>query len=67
MKYLFVFPHIQGSGAGAALLDEVQTKVAGPISIHVLAVNDVGVLWCLRRGFRGVDGWAEPFEVEMAA
>ena len=67
MKYLFVFPHIQGSGAGAALFDAIQAKVAGPISIHVLAVNDVGVLWCLRSGFRAIDGWVEPFEVVMAA
>ncbi len=67
VKYLFVFPHIQGSGAGTALLDAVQAKVAGPISIHVLAVNDVGILWYLRRGFRIVDGWAEPFGGVMAA
>ena len=43
MKYLFVFPHIQGSGAGTALLDAVQVKIAGPISIHVFVVNDVAI------------------------
>ncbi len=67
IKYLFVRPGAQGSGAGSALLDTVQERVGGEISVHVLAVNDVGILWYLRRGFRVVDGWAEPLEGEMAA
>jgi ribosomal protein S18 acetylase RimI-like enzyme len=67
IKYLFVLPASQGSGAGAALLNAVQARVGDAISIHVLAVNDVGILWYLRRGFRVVDGWAEPLEGKMAA
>ena len=67
IKYLFVLPGAQGSGAGSALLDAVQARVKGPISVHVLAVNDVGILWYLRRGFKVVDGWAEPFEGADAA
>lgn len=67
IKYLFVLPAFQGSGVGAALLNAVQARVGDAISIHVLAVNDVGILWYLRRGFRVVDGWAEPLEGKMAA
>ena len=67
VKYLFVFPHIRGSSAGTSLLDAVQAKVPEPISIHVLAVNDVGILWYLRLGSRVSGSWAEPFEGEMAA
>jgi GNAT superfamily N-acetyltransferase len=67
IKYLFTSPGAQGGGAGTALLDAVQERVGGAISIHVLAVNDVGILWYLRRGFRIVDGWAEPLEGMMAA
>jgi GNAT superfamily N-acetyltransferase len=67
IKYLFVLPGAQGGGAGSALLDAVQARVGGPISVHVLAVNDTGVLWYLRRGFRVVDGWAEPLEGQTAA
>jgi len=67
VKYLFVDPEAQGSGAGSALLDAVQDRVGGPISVHVLAVNDTGILWYLGRGFRVVDGWAELFEGVNAA
>jgi GNAT superfamily N-acetyltransferase len=67
IKYLFVLPGAQGGGAGSALLDGVQERAGGAISVHVLAVNDVGVLWYLRRGFRVVDGWAEAFEGKVAA
>jgi GNAT superfamily N-acetyltransferase len=67
IKYLFVLPGAQGSGAGSALLDAVQARAEGPISVHVLAVNDVGILWYLRRGFKVVDGWAEPLEGMTAA
>ena len=67
IKYLFVLPGTQGNGAGTALLAGVQDHVEGPISVHVLAVNDIGILWYLRRGFRVVDGWAEPFEGKTAA
>jgi ribosomal protein S18 acetylase RimI-like enzyme len=67
IKYLFVLPGAQGSGAGTALLDAVQSRVGGKISVHVLAVNDVAILWYLRRGFRVVDGWAEALEGETAA
>ena len=48
IKYLFVLPGAQGSGAGTALLDGVQTRARGPISVHVLAVNDAGILWYTR-------------------
>lgn len=67
IKYLFVLPETQGAGAGAALLDRIQERAAGPISVHVLSVNDVGILWYLRRGFQVVDGWAEPLEGRTAA
>lgn len=67
IKYLFVLPGAQGSGAGSALLDAVQARSGGAISVHVLAVNDVGILWYLRRGFKVVDGWAEPLEGVTAA
>ncbi len=62
VKYLFVLPEEQGVGAGARLLDAVQSIVGGPISVHVLALNDTGLLWYLRRGFRVESGFAEPFE-----
>lgn len=67
VKFLFVTPEAQGSGAGSALLDAIQARVDGPISVHVLSVNDAGVLWYLGRGFRIVDGWAEIFQGETAA
>lgn len=67
VKYLFVLPGAQGSGAGSALLDTVQKRVGGLISVHVLAVNDAAILWYLRRGFKVVDGWAEPLEGEVTA
>lgn len=67
IKYLFVLPGNQGRGGGTALLDAVQARVGGPISVHVLAVNDTGILWYLRRGFRVVDGWAESLEGQTAA
>ena len=62
VKDLFVTPAAQGSGAGTALLDATQARVGGAISVHVLSVNDTGVLWYLSRGFRVVDGWAEALE-----
>ena len=62
VKYLFVLPEAQGSGAGAALLEAVQKVVGGPVSVHVLAVNDTGLLWYLRWGFRVESGFAEVFE-----
>jgi GNAT superfamily N-acetyltransferase len=67
IKYLFVLPGAQGGGIGSALLDTVQELAGGAISVHVLAVNDVGFLWYLRRGFRVVNGWAEPFEGKVTA
>ena len=67
IKYLFVLPGAQGSGAGSALVDAVQARSGDAISVHVLAVNDVGILWYLRRGFKVVDGWAEALEGVTAA
>lgn len=67
IKYLFVHPEAQGSGAGSALLDAVQARVGGPVSVHVLALNDAGILWYLRRGLKVVDGWEEDFEGQPAA
>jgi ribosomal protein S18 acetylase RimI-like enzyme len=67
IKYLFVHPHAQGTGAGRALVDAVQARVAGSISVNVLAVNDQGILWYLRRGFAVTGGWEEPFEGVPAA
>ncbi|MEQ9642177.1 MAG: GNAT family N-acetyltransferase [Alphaproteobacteria bacterium] len=59
IKYLFVDPAAQGRGAGATLVDAVQART-GAIAVHVLALNDVGIAWYLRRGFRVVGGWIEP-------
>ncbi len=59
IKYLFVDPAAQGCGAGMALIDAVQART-GVIAVHVLAVNDAGIAWYVRRGFRIVDGWLEP-------
>jgi ribosomal protein S18 acetylase RimI-like enzyme len=67
VKYLFVLPDRQGLGIGAALLDAVQAAVGGPVSVHVLAVNDAGILWYLRRGFVVGGGFAEPLEGRPAA
>ena len=62
VKFLFVDPTNQGQGAGTALLKTIQEQVSGPISVHVLAINDTGILWYFRRGFRVVDGWAESLQ-----
>lgn len=59
VKYLFVLPAAQGSGAGTALLDAVQART-GRVSVHVLAVNDTGIAWYLRRGMKVTDAWIEP-------
>ncbi|MBM84814.1 MAG: hypothetical protein CMM47_02175 [Rhodospirillaceae bacterium] len=67
VKFLFIDPAAQGIGAGTALLNAIQEQVSGPISVHVLTVNDIGILWYLSRGFRVVDGWAERFEGKDAA
>lgn len=67
IKYLFCLPESQGSGAGSALLDAVQKAVGGPISVHVLAVNDTGILWYMRRGFEVVSGFEKEFEGTPAA
>ncbi|WP_283740343.1 GNAT family N-acetyltransferase [Chelatococcus albus] len=61
IKYLFVHPRAQARGVGAALVDAVQNAVGGRVGVHVLAVNDSALLWYLRRSFRIVDGWEEPF------
>ena len=66
VKFLFIQPTAQGNGAGTALLNAIQEQVSGPMSVHVLAVNDTGILWYLRRGFRVVDGWAKSFDGEEA-
>lgn len=65
IRYLFVDPGAQGCGAGAALVDEVQRR-CGAIAVHCLALNDAGLAWYLRRGFRIDHGWCEDFHSREA-
>ena len=59
VKYLFVDPAAQGSGVGSALLEAAETAISGPVSLSVLSVNDRGLRWYMKRGYRVSEAKAE--------
>lgn len=59
VKYLFVDPAIQGSGIGSNLLAAAEQAIRGPTRLSVLSVNDRGLRWYMKRGYRVTDAQAE--------
>ncbi|WP_420345656.1 GNAT family N-acetyltransferase [Pelagibius sp.] len=59
VKYLFVEPAEQGRGAGAALLRRAEEALGGAVSLTVLSVNDRGLRWYMKRGYRVTEGRLE--------
>ncbi|WP_299616266.1 GNAT family N-acetyltransferase [Pelagibius sp.] len=56
VKYLFVQPEAQGRGLGDALLAAAEAAIEGTVTLNVLSVNDRGLRWYMRRGYRIVEG-----------
>ncbi len=52
VKYLFTEPEAQGRGIGSALLQAAERAIEGPTRLTALWVNDTGILWYMRRGYR---------------
>ncbi len=59
VKYLFTDPRAQGLGVGSALLDAAETAIDAPIRLTTLWINDRGLLWYMRRGYRITGGEME--------
>ncbi len=58
--YLFVEPDLQGSGIGAALLDEAQRLIGGPMTLQCLAAGKRTLAWYRAQGFQTLGSHRRP-------